>query len=96
MRIQNIFGTEFSGTIGKSMIASSWKGIPYMRTYTVPKDPKTELQLEHRALWARAVDAWHALGPDEKRRYSKAARRMTGYNLYIKEYIKAVREGREP
>jgi len=78
------------------MIASSWKGIPCVRTYTVPKDPKTELQLEHMALWVKAVDAWHALEPDVRRRYNKAARRMTGHNLFIKEYIKSVQQGREP
>lgn len=68
----------------------------YLRACPVPKDPNSKSQLEHRALWARAVDAWHALEPDERKRYNKAARRMTGYNLFIKEYIKAVQREREP
>ena len=61
MKLWNKFGTEFRGTLGKDMVASSWKGHDYLRAYVVPHDPKTELQLQHRAIWRQAVAAWHAL-----------------------------------
>jgi len=96
MRLRNIFGNRYSGTIGKDMVASSWMGIRYMREYKVPMDPKTELQLQHRALFAKAVETWHALDPRQRELYNKAAVRMTGYNLFIRQYIEAVRNGREP
>jgi len=95
MRIRNTMGNRYSGTLGKDTVASSWKGIHYLREYTVPVDPKSERQLQHRALFARAVETWHALDPRQKEMYDKAAVRMTGYNLFIKEYIEAGRNGRE-
>jgi len=95
MRLRNIVGNRYSGTIGKDTVASSWKGIRYLREYKVPVDPKSELQLQHRALFAKAVETWHALDPRWREIYNKAAVRMTGYNLFIREYIEAGRNGRE-
>jgi len=95
MKIRNKMGNRYSGTIGKDTVASSWKGIRYIREYKVPADPKTELQLQHRALFAKAVKAWHALDPRQQEVYDRAAVRMTGYNLFIRDYIEAGRNGRE-
>ena len=95
MKLLNIFGNRYRGTLGKDLVASSWKGIPYIREYQVPRNPKTELQLEHRALFAEAVELWHALEESERDVYNKAAKRMTGYNLFIRQYIRAARQGRE-
>jgi hypothetical protein len=89
-------GNRYSGTIGKDTVASSWKGIRYIREYKVPADPKTELQLQHRALFAKAVKAWHALDPRQQEVYDRDAVGMTGYNLFIALYLKAAREGQEP
>ncbi len=36
------------GKIGP-VIMSEWKGIPYIKSYVIPKDPKTPAQLSHRA-----------------------------------------------
>lgn len=96
MKLLNIFGNRYKGTLGKDLVASSWKGIPYIREYTIPRDPKTELQLEHRALFAEAVELWHALEESERDVYNRAAERMTGYNLFIKQYIMSARRVREP
>jgi len=96
MRLRNIIGNRYSGTIGKDTVASSWMGIRYLREYKVPADPKSELQLRHRAMFAKAVETWHALDPRQRELYDKAAVRMTGYNLFIREYIAAARDGREP
>jgi hypothetical protein len=96
MRIRNTMGNRYSGTLGKDTVASSWKGIRYLREHKVPVDPKSELQLRHRAMFAKAVETWHALDPRQRELYDGAAIRMTGYNLFIRQYIEAVRNGREP
>lgn len=96
MRIGNKFGNRYSGTLGKNVVASSWHGIGYLREYKVPMDPKSELQLQHRALFAKAVKAWHALDPCQIEMYDRAAVRMTGYDFFIREYIEAGRNGRKP
>jgi hypothetical protein len=47
-------------------------------------------------MFAKAVETWHALDPRQRELYDGAAIRMTGYNLFIRQYIEAVRNGREP
>jgi hypothetical protein len=89
MRINNIFGTVFSGAIGKKLIASSWKGKEYIRAYTRPRNPKTRAQQEHRALFAEAVKAWKKLGIEERKALDRQAVGMTGFNLFVSRYVKA-------
>ena len=95
MKITNVFGTRFSGAIGKTMIASTWKGKEYIRAYTVPKNPRTERQQKHRALFAKAVKAWKALSLKDQKRLNKEAKEMTGFNLYVSRYINAKLAGEE-
>src|SRR2546422_6418040 len=87
MKIRNSFGTRFRGTIAKDMVASTWKGHEYLREYVVPKDPKTELQLERRAVFRDAVAAWHALPPAEKEVHNREAKGMSGFNLFVSRFI---------
>lgn len=47
-----------SGKIANTLVASVWKGIPYMRQYVVPANPKTVDQVAHRAAFTAAVAAW--------------------------------------
>jgi hypothetical protein len=95
MKITNVFGTRFNGAIGKTMIASTWKGKEYIRAYAVPHNPRTERQQEHRAVFAEAVKAWKGLSLKERKKLDKEAREMTGFNLYVSRYIKRRLEGGE-
>jgi len=88
MKIKNIFGNEYSGTIGNCVTASVWKGIRYIRKWFKPTNPKTELQIDQRELFNQAVDSWQTLSMLQKEAYDRAALRMTGFNLYVKRYIK--------
>ena len=47
-----------SGKIADTLVASVWKGIPYMRQYVIPANPKTVDQVAHRAAFTAAVAAW--------------------------------------
>src|SRR3990170_551960 len=96
MRIRNIFGTRFSGTLGKELVASSWKGKDYVRAYVVPEDPKTPRQLEHRQIWREAVAAWHALSETERAEYDREAEGMTGFNVFVGRYVRGRRAGTIP
>jgi len=96
MRIRNSFGTEFSGTIGHEMIASSWKGHAYVKRYAVPRNPRTELQVRQRTVFADSVRAWHALSDPQKQLYRRLADGMTGFNLFVSRYVDAAWNGREP
>ena len=96
MRIRNVFGTRFSGTLGKELVASSWKGKEYLREYVIPEDPKTVLQLEHRQIWREAVAAWHALPDEERAGYDRNAMGMSGFNAFIGRYVRGRRAGKIP
>jgi len=97
MKVWNIFGSKFSGTLGKELVASSWKGKEYLREYVIPEDPKTVLQLEHRQIWREAVAAWHALPDEERAACDREAKGMTGFNLFVGRYVRRRRrEGTVP
>ncbi len=89
MEVKNIFGTRFSGTIGKSMTASRWKGVHYLREYTVPSNPRTPLQVRHRLIFAKGVDTWQGLLAAQQHLFDSLAEGMSGYNLFIKRWLEA-------
>ena len=93
MKIKNIFGNEYSGTIGDAITASRWKGVNYIRKYAIPANPNTPLQENHRNLFTEAVEAWKLLTPEQKAFYDSMAVGMSGYNLFIKECLDAARSG---
>ncbi len=96
MKIKNIMGTTFRGRIGTSMIASSWKGHEYLKTYAVPSNPRSEHQTKVRGTFKEALEAWRNLSPRQKEFYDGIADGMSGYNVFMGRYIKAVHAGQEP
>jgi hypothetical protein len=90
-KISNVFGTTFSGRIGKKMIASSWKGHEYIRTYVKPHNPNTRNQRRARGRFAAAVEEWQGFSGVQQEFYDRIAERM-----FISRYVKAVRDGEEP
>ena len=88
-KISNIFGTTFSGRVGKKMVAGSWKGHEYIRPYVKPSNPRTESQMEQRNLFSQATKAWGQLTPRQQEFYNRIADGMTGYNVFVKRHIEA-------
>ena len=95
-KIRNIFGTKFSGALGKEMVAASWKGHEYIREYAVPSGEPSDRQLEQRAVFSKATQAWQTLTQRQQEFYDRIAEGMTGYNLFCGRAIQALRDGREP
>lgn len=48
------------GQIGKTLVSSRWKGIPYMRQYVVPANPQTTAQTETRTTFTMLNGLWLA------------------------------------
>lgn len=46
------------GQIGKTMVASKWRGVPYMRQHVIPSNPNTVAQQGVRKLFAFLREAW--------------------------------------
>ncbi len=97
MKITNAFGMRFSGTIGKACTAASWKGVRYLRSYTSPRDGDSPPQRQQRDRFADAVDTWHMLTEEERNKYNRAAKRMTGFNLFVRQYLQdlTIRDSRD-
>lgn len=87
---------ELLSRIGGDLILSSRNGVPYVKRYARPKNPKTPGQRRARSALARAVHAWQATDPRTKARWNEAARGKTqsGYTLFIREFI--ARDGGVP
>jgi hypothetical protein len=61
-----------------------------IRMHAVPYNPDTEAQRIVRRTFGDAVRSWQAMDTDEKNKYNRKARflNISGYNLYISEYMK--------
>jgi hypothetical protein len=95
VKVSNAFGTTFRGTLAKSMTASDWKGIHYIRKYTVPSNPRTPLQVRHRMIFSNGVDAWRDLFNAQQSFYESLAEGMSGYNLFMKRWLEAHTAGED-
>lgn len=80
------------GQIGKTLVASSWRGVKLARQYVVPANPQTQAQQNVRLtfaylreMWKRApseiIDAWNAFA---------LGRPFTGFNKFIGENVRVL------
>ncbi len=75
----------------EGIVVASWKGIDYARSKGVLRDRKSGQQLALREIFRQAVQAWKKLPEKEKKKYRQRAKKlsMTGYHLFIKEFMDA-------
>ena len=48
------------GSVGKTLVAGSWKGVKYMRQHVVPANPQSVAQTAQRDIMAMCVAAWQS------------------------------------
>jgi hypothetical protein len=75
------------GQIGKTLVMSKWKGIPYARQHVVPANPRTTAQQTNRAIFAFLREAFKR-GPAEMVDAFNAyaiGRPLTGMNKFVGE-----------
>lgn len=84
------------GTVAKSLTASGWKGIQYMRRWFKPQNPKTPAQVTVRDRFKAAVAAWHTEDAPTKELWQEYADRlgvpMSGFNWYVKRFVEVMRD----
>lgn len=81
--------SDIRNKLGKQVVFSMWKGRAYMRSYTVPSNPKTNAQTANRLDMARLVSDWQeniATVPALVTAWNAAALSdlISGYNRFIK------------
>lgn len=82
-----------SGKFANTLVASTWKGKPVLRKYTVPANPNTAAQIAHRAKFTAAVAAWRTTWIDSTMRdaWTKLATKlglvMSGFNMFTKQVV---------
>jgi len=94
-----LFSLGASGQLGKAIVYLPWKGLDLAREYVVPANPKTALQVAHRAFLTAAVamvhtaqaDATHPMTSADQVAYSALAsakgKIMTWFNQAVKLFI---------
>ena len=80
----------FEGKVG-SFVYYRNRSLKCVRRYVVPRNPRTECQQKGRMSFADAVHLWQNLEPYRKAQWNGKAliRRISGYNLFISEHLKA-------
>jgi hypothetical protein len=81
------------GQIGKTMVYGTWRGVPYVRQYVVPANPKSAGQQQTRGAFAWATSTWKSAGPVFKAAWTEFARgkALTDRNAFIGANTKALR-----
>lgn len=71
---------------------------PVKMTFYQPTYKNTTPLMENRTAFANAISSWQALTAEQKKVYNGRVRRlrMSGYNLYIKEYLREIIESTAP
>lgn len=69
VKIINLLGNEYSGSIGKSVTASKWKGRNYLKKWFKPTNPNSGPQQVIRGYMKTAVDLWHTWTAPKKKAY---------------------------
>ena len=81
------------GQIGKSMVFSNWRGVPYARRYVVPGNPQSTPQMLTRDIFSALDMRWKQAGPLMRAVWDRFAvsQKFVGRNAYIGKNVSATR-----
>lgn len=79
-----------AGQIGKSMVFSKWKGVPYVRQYVIPANPKTVKQTANRNVFTLLNQAYLYAPAAIKQAFDAYAtgKPLTGRNKFFQDNMK--------
>ena len=87
------FGLDARGTLGKALTYSIRRGTNYIRNYVVPKDAKTDAQLQNRMAFEDGVSKWRwgVIAGYQQDKWTSYAVGTTesGFNRFMRFYLKA-------
>lgn len=76
---------DASGSLGRSIVFSKWKGRNYVRRHVVPNNPQAALQVATRAVFKFLSEYWVALEAGQQASWAAlaAASNISPFNAYI-------------
>lgn len=79
-----------SGSIGKSFVLASWRGVAYARQHVVPSNPRTDAQTRVRDIFTALNREWRLLGPLARAPWiaQTAGRPLIDRNAFLKSNVK--------
>lgn len=79
-----------AGQIAKSQVYSTWKGVPYVRRYTVPANPRTTKQVNNRAIWSMLGNMWLYAPADVRAPFAAfvSGKPLTARNKFFSDNMK--------
>lgn len=88
------FSPLIAGMSGKAAdaVAATWKGRPYVRSYVIPKNPRTASQQSWRAQMGRQAQLYRSLGTDFNALAQKIAdsQKLSAFNLQCQTNLDAL------
>ncbi|MBA7532625.1 hypothetical protein ES705_24851 [subsurface metagenome] len=78
------------GTIAHSLTFQKRGQLTIARKKPIPADPRSPAQLAQRQIYRDAVDAWHALSPEEKEDWHGVCPGLTAYQCFMSSQLKYV------
>lgn len=89
--VMPFMGVSASGTIGKTLTASNWKGISLMRVWFKPSNPRTDKQVHVRGAMTLLVNYWKTVTPTDKELWKALAsgKPLTGMNVFMRAGMNA-------
>jgi len=96
-----LFSLDARNKIGNALVYGIWKGIPWVRCWRKPQNPKEPDQVAQRLIFSQGIDAWHftLTAPDQvlwQEAVDEKGLVMSGFNYHQSEYINAMRAGEVP
>lgn len=81
-----------SGSIAKSLVFASWKGVPYARVHVIPANPQSVAQQEVRGVFSTLNNLWKRMGVQARLPFQNAVRglAMTDRNKHVQENVAAL------
>ena len=93
-----LMSMEASGTIGKTLTFSKWKGRAYVRSRVTPANPRSAAQTGIRCMVAFLGNAWDLLTAPNKATFEEGAtaKAISPFNEYMSANMKLWRDGDIP
>ena len=84
-----LLSLDASGSIGKAITYTSAKGVHIVKKFFKSLDRQSDNQIAVREYFQQGCTEWNNLTPGQKEEYVNRASdlKMTGFNLFMKEYL---------